>query len=365
MNSWRLLMVAVAVVWVAPAHALRERPFFRASRALAMGDAYTAYDVGYEAVYYNPAGVARRNKPEFKYIDLEAEASQGALSTIKDSLTSFRNLSKIVTNLYQNPGNVQAVGFSLTPQFLIRNFSIGFIARGYNEAYTPLADADVDFYAYSDLGAYAQFGFALFGGIIRIGAGMKAIDRAEINRTYTAAELASSTPSLSSQWTEGTGIGGDVGALITLPTSLQPTLGIAVQDLGNTRLNEKRFVWTSPSASTPGRPLDLRQRVNVGLAMSVKHARGVRTGLSAEMKDIANKNTKDYLGRFHAGMEVDFNKVLYLRGGVNQGRYWTAGLGLHAGGMGLEVASYGDNVAFSEGERRDARFWVGRYVLEF
>ena len=33
--------------------------------------AYTAVDAGYEAVYYNPAGVAKRNKPELKLFDLD------------------------------------------------------------------------------------------------------------------------------------------------------------------------------------------------------------------------------------------------------------------------------------------------------
>lgn len=343
----------------------RDRTFFQASRALAMGDAYTAYDLGYEAVYYNPAGVARKSKAQLKYFDLEGVASTGVFTTFKNSFTTFQNLSKIASNVKGEPGKVQAMGMNFLPQFLIRNFSVGLLARGFYEAYTDTGTGDMHLYTFTDLALYTHFGTAMFGGILKLGVGLKAINRAEVNKTYPAAEVAAGGLKYASEWQEGTGYGYDLGMLLAIPTSMQPTIGIALQDVGNTRLLERRLIWTS--GGTPGTPPDLKQRLNVGLSFNNKHDKGIKSGISFEMKDVLAKSSdKDYTSRLHAGLEVVFNNILYLRGGLNQGRYWTAGIGLSAAGAGLELATYGENVAIGSGSTTVSdRKWVGRYVMGF
>lgn len=358
----RSLPLLLGVLSPMLAQADRERPFFQASRALGMGDAYTAYDVGYESVYYNPAGVARRNKAQAKYIDLEGTVSQGVFSVVKGTFSNLTSLGKFTQNLYANQGKVQSLGIALLPQFLIRNFSVGLVLRSYNEAYIDPTTANMDFFAATDAAVYVHTGVALFGGILKLGAGAKALNRAEINRTYTQAEYSSTGVSFSSQWKEGTGYGFDAGALLTYPSDLQPTLGVAVQDIGATDLLERRLIWTG-AAGTPGAPPSLPQKVNVGLSISSKFSRGKKAVLALELKNVLKAGT-NYTERIHAGMELELNRILFLRAGLNEGRYWTGGLGLHAGGVGLELTTYGENVSH-DGGTRDDRKWIGRYVLAF
>ena len=73
----KFFLLGVGLLQFANAHAVeRHRSFYSASRALAMGDAFTAYGQGFESVYYNPAGVARRSTPKLKYFDaLKSRAS--------------------------------------------------------------------------------------------------------------------------------------------------------------------------------------------------------------------------------------------------------------------------------------------------
>jgi hypothetical protein len=220
----------------------------------------------------------------------------------------------------------------------------------------------MDFYATTDLAAYLHFGVSLFGGIVKLGAGAKVLDRAEVNRTYTQAEYSGGALSFQNQWQEGLGYGYDAGALLTFPSRLQPSLGISVQEIGNTTLTEQHNVFSGSMAKS-GAPPELRQRVNVGLGITSKPGKGIKTGFAVEVKDILRSG--DYVERIHGGLEMGINNILYLRGGVNQGRYWTAGLGLHAGGIGLEVATYGENLKIGMGSRRDDRKWVGRYVIAF
>ena len=364
MRASTVLALAALSVFAHPVLAARSRPFFQASRSLAMGDAYTAHDIGYEAVYYNPAGVARPAKPQVKFVDLEITASQGMIDLFSNTFSSFANMSKIVDNITKNPGKNQAIGLSLAPQFLVKNFSIGVLARTYGEGYLESLGGNLNFYGYSDLAAYSNFGVSLGGGIVKIGAGLKALNRAEVNKVYSPAEYAGGL-SFSTQFQEGIGYGLDLGLLATWPRQFLPTLGIAVLDVGNTTLIDRRILFTGAGAR-PGAPAPLRQRVNVGFTLNPKHDRGLKSTLSIEAKDVLNiKSSSDVQDRFHMGFELNSNDFFFLRAGLNQGRYWTAGFGFQGGYASLEFATYGENVAFDGQTRVDDRKYVVRYVMGF
>jgi hypothetical protein len=339
------------------------RPFYQAGRALAMGDAYTAVGTDFEAVYYNPAGIARRTRPRVKLMDIEGSVSQGFVSLFDGSLTKFLSLQKILEDTAENPGQPYGIGIAFLPQFLVKNFSIGVLFRAQNEATYNEADTTTSLFSSADLGAYIHYGVALAGGIFKLGVGGKILNRAELDRTYTAAEIAAGGLSFSTQWKEGLGLGVDMGALVTVPVAGLPTFGVSVQDFGSTTFQDKRVFFTSDSAPQ-GAPENLEQKINAGYSMILKQGRGVRTVLAVDYKDVTRVGS-DYLDHLHAGFEFNYANMFYLRGGVNQGRYWTAGFGLEIGGMGLEFGSYGENLAERGAARISDRKYLGRYVLAF
>jgi hypothetical protein len=213
------------------------------------------------------------------------------------------------------------------------------------------------------LGLFTHFGASFLGGIVKIGAGVKFIDRAEVDRTFTEAEYTSGGLKFGEQWQEGTGYGLDVGILVQLPTAGLPSFGLAVQDVGNTTLIDRRFIFTG-STAIPGAPGNLRQRVNAGFSLLLKHAPGIKSALAFDVKDalyLADGTTE----RLHAGWELLMNDTVFIRAGVNQGRYWTAGIGFKLAGVILEGGSYGENLLFGTGSRRDDRKYVGRYAIVF
>ncbi len=328
-----------------------------------MGDAYTAYDVGFESVYYNPAGVAKPTKPQIKIFDFEGLMSAYTYGLIVNNYASITNMQAIIKEVTGAPGTVYSLGFNFLPQFLVKNFSIGLIGRNYSEAYFDGYLNELNFYAFNDVGIYSQIGAAFFGGILKIGIGAKFLDRAEINKAFTQAEYSTGSLQYANQWQEGVGTGFDAGILLTAPTSGLPTLGVAIQDIGNTVLTEHHAIFSSNLAQ-PGNPPPLLQKVNAGFSLQSKQGRGNKIFFSVEAKDVLRLTQGAASDHLHAGIEADFNHTLYFRAGVNQGRYWTAGIGLHIGHSGLELASYGENVGFN-GKRVDDRKSVGRYVQNF
>jgi hypothetical protein len=280
----------------------------------------------------------------------------------RSSITNLGQLAQIAQTVARSPDTVHAMGLSFLPQFIVKNFSIGLLARTYTEAFVSSATNNLDFYGYTDLALCVQWGVSLFGGIVKLGVGAKALDRAELERTYTPAEYASGL-SFGSQWKEGIGYGLDTGILLTAPVHYLPALGISILDLGNTTLRDRRVIFTGASGQ-PGTPPSIKQKINAGLSFTIKHQAGVKSVVSFDTKDLQHLS-EGYLERFHFGYELELRNEIFLRAGVNQGRYWTAGVGLHLNGTAIEFATYGENLLVYTGSRRDNRNFVGRYVLSF
>jgi len=363
-----LLLSLITLAFSGTSHAQeKERGFFQSSRALSMGDAYTAYAEGFEGPFYNPAGLALKQELEIKPFDVEVLGSQDFALFGKGALTNLTNLSNLMQEISQNGGKNYSVGLSIVPQMLVKNFSIGVVARGFAEG-KVLDNGNLDLYSFADLGAYAQTGLSFGGGIFKIGGGIKIIDRAELINEYTPAEYVDSNLEFGNEWREGLGIGYDVGALLTFPVRFLPRFAVSFQDLGGTKFEDQQLLFKN-NKSADGPPGTIRQRVNVGFGFKVKHGRNVRSHFMTELKDVSNAFKSDpYLSAadyIHAGWELNVRDILYLRAGANQGRYWTGGFGLHVGGMGLELASFGENVAFKGNPRVDDRKFVLRYFLKF
>lgn len=342
----------------------RYRSFFSAPRALAMGDAYTAYSQGFESVYYNPAGVARKGPTSVKYIDLELAASYSVYSYLSDNVLSFYNLSQLGTNMASRAGTLHGMSIGFTPQLLSKNFSIGMIFKSSWDAVVEPGTLDFNIFGTTDLAVYLHYGVSFFGGVVKLGVGGKVLDRAELDRTYTAAEYGAGGISFTTEWKEGIGYGLDAGVMATAPIAGLPTIGIALQDFANTELLDRRVLWTG-TRGTAGAPPALEQKVNVGVSFTLKHAPGVKSVIAMDVKDVLHWSRGDWRDHSHAGWEIEFDRILRIRAGYMQGRYWTAGLGLRLAGFNLELNTWKENLLIYTGSTRELRYYVAKYTLAF
>lgn len=344
----------------------KDRPFFQSSDALGMGDAYTAYAAGFPGPFYNPAGLALKTEVLVKPFDLEVYGSHDMAMFFSGTASNLGSLSNLTASIQNQFGKNYSVGLNFVPQILVKNFSFGVIARGFSEG-RLLENSNMELYSFAEVGAYLQTAASFMGGVIKIGGGIKILDRAEAVKTLTPAQYTKEL-SYGNEWREGLGIGYDAGIILTFPVRYLPRIGLAIQDLANTSFEDQQMLFSN-NKSPEGPPRALQQRINGGFAMKIKHGRDVKSMLAAEIKDIgrlgdlpANRTIADYM---HAGWELDVRKVLILRAGVNQGRYWTAALGLHVGTVQLDLTSWGENIAFRGESRIDDRKYMGRYSLVF
>jgi hypothetical protein len=160
------------------------------------------------------------------------------------------------------------------------------------------------------------------------------------------------------------GYAGDLGLIITAPVFGFPRLAIAVLDVGGTKMREQRTLFTSDGGKE-GAPPDIPQRINVGVGTFYKMSRGGNASLNFELKDVEKAIHGNPIDSIHIGAEAVMAKKFSLRIGLNDGRYWTAGAGLHILRVGLEFATYGENISHKDGGRTADRKYALRTYVEF
>lgn len=330
-------------------------PFFRNVRALGMGGASVAVVNDENSLFLNPAGLGRIRGPYWVVANPEIELNvplNNAVAPSYEYMKIHNDPDYLMTKALASPDTHLHARYQAASTFVTTNFGFGVFSK-----YTWDVEYNSSTSKYrvdhtNDWGAALGYCLRLFDGRIKIGATGKVLNRVSI-----AQDLPSNTTnrSMGSLVTEGGGVGLDAGILLTGPWVFLPTLGVTVHDVGDTKLNATEGYFYKPST----RPDAIKQKTNAAFAISPIVTNSLRYTITGEYHDIQNPDQTDMYRRIHAGMEINVNDILFLRGGLNQ-RYYTAGLELNLGSIQLQFATYGEEIGTATANKEDRR-----YVAQF
>jgi len=344
-----LFLTAIGVTEVASSTEIFE--MYRSVRALGMGNAYSAVVENDDALFYNPAGIAKNTG---FYVTI-ADPAIG-LNGI-DAFENYETLSgdsagfqTMLNGLYQQPiwAGVNAKAAIMTPFFAAAYFGgLDASILAFNPV-SPQLTANIVY----DTGIAVGTGFT--AGLLKFGAVAKRIERTGARRTFGPSTIASiigggSTDLIFDQYSnKGIGYSLDLGFNVGLPGPISPNLSMVVRNLGNTS-----FSTSSPSIEAP--PTE-PQEVILG-ASFILDTPIVSIRPAIDIKHLTD--TELQLGRkVHMGFELDL-PIIDLRAGLHQG-YLSYGAGLNLGLFQIDVASWGVELGEYPGQFEDRR-----YMLQF
>ncbi len=311
-------------------------------RALGMGNAFTAIARNTDALFYNPAGIAKTEEVQLTL--LKAKVGVNGVDAYEKALDlDSDNLADTLREFYGEHlwmGGGAVVGFSM-PYFAAAVYDSFNVSADLSNPALP--SFQVDFV--NDYGIATGLGVDLAKGL-SVGIVAKRINRIGSSAEISVESLANlNSDDLKDELdNRGLGYSLDAGIAMTFPTAVKPTLAVVMQNIGDTTFSLDRGLKRPPTDT---------QQIIASASLEIE-APGMVVTPVFEMKHIDSSEQIHAGKKFHAGVEVDL-PGLALRGGFHQG-YYTAGVGLNLGVVSLDFATYGVELGQYPGQHEDRRY---------
>ena len=326
-------------------------------RPLAMGNAYVAVADDYNALFYNPAGLARLESWRGELLNPTIGASSNTISTIKDfsNLASSNSSGVDATlNTFESlTGKPQWINIGVSPHLIFPGVGIGLgLDVGGSMVIHRTITADVD------AGATAILPIAFAKNFLEdrlsLGVAVKGVFKQGVEREFSLADITafskksadSSGNTLKDYVVGGKGMGVDLGMLFTPVSVGEPTIGISIADLGGTPYSAMSSGNIKLGAPKPREPA-----VNTGISF-----KPIKTGsyyVLTTMDAHAINQPIHYSKKLNFGAEWGFGKVLKVQAGLHQGSL-SGGFQLDAWLLVLRFATYTEQLGHVAGESKAA-----------
>lgn len=314
-------------------------------RALGMGNAFTAVATEGNAIFYNPAALARVSGFHWTIMDPRAGVNGPQALEFMQIASGGSTLADKLNNLY---GKALWVGAGAKTSFVMPG--LGFAGFAGGEAGLNLQNPA---YPQMNLNYVFDYGVALGTGIDFIpGVWSLGFTVRRVNRTGTTLPLGPSvlatlnTDSISAQLkNRGTGYGLDVGTLLTIPGPVRPAIAFTIRNAGYTSFSQEEGTG-APPRSEPDMTLGASVVID-GLIATVTPSIDYRY---LDRPDIQSGK------KLHLGLDVEL-PLVSVRAGLYQG-YYSVGVGLDAGVVAFDAASYGVELGEYPGQLEDRRYIV-------
>jgi hypothetical protein len=360
---------------------------YESTRALGMGDAFVATANDYTALFYNPAGLARR---ELGQLNMSMEVG-GSLDTQK----FYKDMDTVQKGTYANDGAKQVAYADLLNQYYGKtlglrlkafegiwvrpNWGIGIVpldftldAQVHNQG-TPALDVR----AFADTTIAYGYGDDLHGvvpGRLSWGTTVKFINRGYINREVNALSLVTDPHTVSKEDArDGYTADFDLGTLYSprVPTEgffsvfqlAKPTFGAVVRNALDYGFGSSFKLLNKTQVEAPEK---LHRVLDVGAKFEYPELWIFGGRGEIDIRDIGHPNFT-WRRSFHLGFEFDWTVATWWKGhyriGVNQG-YPTFGISALLFIFNLDLVTYGEEVGTYHNPKEN-RVYMAKLNLDF
>lgn len=333
-------------------HAFPE--FVTSARALAMGNAYICKVDDSWSAFYNPAGLGTVRAPQFHLANIHLEASSttarilgpGPAYEIPKNYKNSYDPDEMRSMLADHQGKLAHSRINLFPNFTVRGLTLGYLASQRNRSIINDDTAnEYEILERRDHGPVMSLSGSFFGGVFKVGASAVYLIRRDLKESFGPTEQATIEDEM---YREGKSLQLTLGSRLTLPVALLPTFSAVLR-------NATRNDWDSPSDN--GGPDEIKQTVDVGFSITPQIGKITRLHLEANLKDLNDAYDTDIKRRMAAGMEMDFNRRLFLRLGYGDG-WGSGGIGVRTRTFILDMSTYAIDRSLDGFREEEDRRWV-------
>jgi hypothetical protein len=327
------------------------------AQAQAMGDAYLplASDPA-TALFYNPAALGMARGAQADIFNFQFYGDKGYFSNIDVSHHDFYkvfSLSSYSDTLKRSTGTWAGGGYSFAPAFSLGHFGFGLLVQEQIRGKYNSNDT-IDHYGNYQIIPAVGGALRLAEGIVRIGYSLQWVNQAS---GTVAGEPAANGVAYNEGLDKGSALSHTLGVAITLPYQHLPQLNVVGRNLFMARFSGAAMMPFASSSN--GVPANEKTTYDASLSWVEKIGAGAEFTWVLEDRDVLQSSGVSMLGRLAVGLQFDFRKAFFLRGGWGSG-YPDAGVGFHR--KKSELALTWSNVEIGNGyhDQKDTH-----YVLQY
>ena len=341
---------------------------FEGTRAMGMGNAFTAVANDNTAIFYNPAGLSQLKEGESNYFikldgDPDFQDFGDQISDAGDQADDVQAISDVIQSNYGKHYSLRAPSLGFI--WARPNWGISFIPldlsidMGLHRTVGP----SVNLVAIQDSTLAFTYNWKLKNnkekyGKMSVGVTSKLIYRMNVDEVVDVASIALNDEVFDeNDAKEGMTLDFDVGFLWEGPWKrFNPHGAVVIRNV----LDYGYFSNLNVIGDGTGDPEKLHRVIDLGSSMEFGKWWIWTTRVAFDIRDILHPNWNIQKG-FHLGAEFMWDVASWFRGGwragINQG-YWTAGFTGELGIFKLDLASYAEEVGIQDSKIENRRYMM-------
>ena len=338
-----LLILSLLLAQTASAAAYKE--WWSSARGMGMGGAYTSVVRDADAVFLNPAALARSSGVNWTVIDPRLGVNGLGVMEEYSAFSESENIAEYVDSRWGEQtwfggGVKSAVTF---PYFGMAAFAASDLTMFAENPANPIVNLEYS----ADYGAVIAGAIDIVPTIMSVGLSGKRITRVGTSYPLRASTIADlDEDQIQSELkNRGSGYGLDAGLLLTVPSPIKPSFAMVYKNIGYTAFNHEGGN-RAPARIAPD--LTIAGSLEIDAAL-------ITLTPSFEIKYVTDQESQ--IGKkLHLGLEVDL-PLIDIRAGLHQG-YYALGAGFDIGVMRADLATYGVELGEYPGQHEDRRYMV-------
>lgn len=311
-------------------------------RPLAMGNAFVAVADDFNALYYNPAGLARIKEWQMEIVNPKFDISTNTYFLAKRIKSKGKmETSDLIDTMKDEAGKPNHIGFGLTPYFITKGWGFGLGMDNFVSFLTHNGDVEVETDAAAKVLIPISIAKNYLSNRLSIGFTIKPTAIVAFDQDISMDTISLISKDSNNQNNQkfsdflisGLGVGLDLGMLFTPTTEgIEPTFGMSISDFGGTRLRKLLSDGTKARTVQPS--------VNTGISFKPVKTDNHYLLVAIDAHSI-NQNTH-FSHKMGYGLEYGVGSRLKLEAGLYHG-YPTAGLQLDLTILKIRLATYAED----------------------
>lgn len=341
-------------------------PSFIGVRPVAMGEAFTAIADDQNALYYNPAGLARLSGWSLEVFSFTLGANTNLTKNVSDVMGNTADAggskpSEMLELFEDHFGKNNHFRFSLNPTFVRKNFGVGLMLnQEMNMSLHPVNPSLLDLDSTTDADLRVSGALNFIENKLSLGATVFAR-----NRYFVGDELEYSDAdtfikdkdnlqkNLEALMQSGLGFGADFGLLFSPVETWKPTFGLSVLNIGDVKFRK------SPLKAGSGTPEPLPQSINTGFSVTPKYGMWtIRAAVDFREINLATPAVQ----KLSVGMEGAWRNIIRVQAGMKELAF-TAGAELRLFVLNVRYATYATQKSYFERRGLERHHLFGIKIL--